>query len=63
MPKPINLAYQDFKEKLVELVNGSGLPMCFVADCMTIVLDKVQDAAETQLLNARKEEAEKANED
>lgn len=56
MPKPINLAYADFKEKLVALVNESGLPMFMVAECLSLVLDKVQEVAAAQLEQARKAE-------
>ena len=59
MAKAINVAYQDFKEKLVGLVNESGLPMFMVAECLTLVLDKVQAVANAQLEQARKE-AEKS---
>lgn len=57
MAKAINVAYQDFKEKLVGLVNESGLPMFMVAECLTILLDRVNAAANQQLEQARKEEA------
>ena len=56
MQKPINVAYQDFKERLVALVNESGLPMFLVQECLTLVLDKVQAVAAAQLEQARKEE-------
>ena len=56
MAKQINVAYADFKEKLVGLVNESGLPMFLVAECLTLVLDRVQAMAAEQLAQARKEE-------
>lgn len=58
MAKSINVAYQDFKESLVRLVNESGLPMFLVAECLTLVLDKVQQVANAQLAEERKKEAE-----
>lgn len=57
MAKAINVAYQEFKEKMVGLVNESGLPMFMVAECLTILLDRVNAAANQQLEQARKEEA------
>ena len=58
MPKSINVAYADFKENLVQLVNDSKLPMFMVAECLTLVLDKVQEVANAQLEAERKREIE-----
>lgn len=58
MAKSINVAYAEFKEKLVALVNESNLPMFLVGECMTLVLDKVQQVAQAQLAEERKKEAE-----
>ena len=58
MAKSVNVAYADFKENLVQLVNESGLPMFLVAECLTLVLDKVQAVANAQLAEERKKEAE-----
>ena len=58
MAKSINVVYQDFKEAVVKLVNESGLPMFLVAECLTLVLDKVQQVAQAQLAEERKKEAE-----
>lgn len=58
MAKSINVVYQDFKEAVVKLVNESGLPMFLVAECLTLVLDKVQAVAQAQLAEERKKEAE-----
>ena len=63
MPKSINVAYADFKENLVKLVNESGLPMFMVAECMTLVLDKVQQVAQAQLAEERKKETEQTDAD
>ena len=58
MAKSVNVAYADFKENLVQLVNESGLPMFLVAEALTLVLDKVQQVAQAQLAEERKKEAE-----
>lgn len=58
MAKSINVAYAEFKEKLVALVNESNLPMFLVGECMTLVLEKVQQVANAQLAEERKKEAE-----
>lgn len=58
MQKSVNVAYADFKENLVQLVNESGLPMFLVAEALTLVLDKVQQVAQAQLAEERKKEAE-----
>ena len=63
MAKSVNVAYADFKENLVQLVNESGLPMFLVAECLTLVLDKVQQVANAQLAEERKKEAEANAED
>lgn len=63
MPKSINVAYADFKENLVKLVNESGLPMFMVAECMTLVLDRVQQVAQAQLAEERKKETEQTDAD
>lgn len=57
MAKSVNVAYADFKESLVQLVNESGLPMFLVAEALTLVLDKVQQVAQAQLAEERKKEA------
>lgn len=61
MAKSVNVAYADFKENLVQLVNESGLPMFLVAECLTLVLDKVQAVANAQLAEERKKEADADN--
>lgn len=58
MAKSIYVSYADFKENLVNLVNDAGLPMFMVAECLTLVLDKVQQVAQAQLAEERKKEAE-----
>ena len=58
MPKSINVAYADFKENLVQLVNESRLPMFLVAEALTLVLDKVQQVAQAQLAEERKKESD-----
>ena len=63
MSKSINVAYADFKENLVKLVNESGLPMFMVAECMTLVFDKVQQVAQAQLAEERKKETEQTDAD
>lgn len=63
MPKSINVAYADFKENLVKLVNGSGLPMFLVADALALVLEKVQQVSQAQLAEDRKKEAEQTDAD
>lgn len=57
MAKSIYVSYADFKENLVNLVNDAGLPMFMVAECLTLVLDKVQQVAQAQLAEERKKEA------
>ena len=56
--KQINVAYQEFKEELVRLINTSGLPMFLVAECLTLVQSKVQEVANQQLEQAKKQERE-----
>lgn len=56
--KQINVAYQEFKEGLVQLINTSGLPMFLVAECLTLVQSKVQEVANQQLEQAKKQERE-----
>lgn len=58
MAKSIYVSYADFKENLVNLVNDAGLPMFMVAECLTLVLDKVQQVAQAQLAEERKKEDE-----
>lgn len=56
--KQINVAYQEFKEELIQLINKSGLPMFLVGECLTLVQAKVQEVANQQLEQAKKQERE-----
>lgn len=64
MDKPIELARQEFIEKLVDVVNGSQLPAFVVADVFRNMVVQLDQAAAAQLEQARKayeeQEAKKA---
>lgn len=64
MDKPIELARQEFIEKLVDVVNGSQLPAFVAADVFRNMVVQLDQAAAAQLEQARKayeeQEAKKA---
>lgn len=61
--RQINVAYQEFKEGLVALINNSGVPMFMIRDCLELVLTKVAQVADQELTQAKeKEQTEQTDE-
>lgn len=58
--KQINVAYQEFKESVVRMINDSGLPMFMVSDALTLIKTTVDEIAKRELAEARKMEAVEA---
>ena len=54
----INVAYQNFKENLVSLINNSGLPMFMISECLEIVKARTDEVAARQLQDARRQDTE-----
>ncbi len=57
MKKPLSIRKDEFTRTLAEVINGSELPACVVADTMSILLSVIQGQADEQLLRDRKEYA------
>lgn len=55
----IILAYEKFKNDLVDLVNNSGLPMAMMQTVMEQALVQINQAAMQQLAKAKEEDGEK----
>ena len=55
----IILAYEKFKNDLVNLVNNSGLPMAMMQTVMEQALVQINQAAMNQLAKAKEEEEQK----
>ena len=55
----IILAYEKFKNDLVNLVNNSGLPMAMMQTVMEQALVQINQAAMQQLAKAKEEDGEK----
>lgn len=63
--RQINVAYQDLKENMVNLINHAGVPMFLVQELLELIQNKVTLLAAQELEQARqkeKEEAEKQRE-
>lgn len=54
----INVAYQEFKTKLVDLINNSGVPMFMIQECLELVQTKVSQLAAQELEQAKREDEE-----
>lgn len=66
MDKPITVARKEFIDKLVELINGSGLPAFILADVLAGCMKEVSELADKQYqadLKAYKESEEKEAEE
>ena len=55
----IILAYEKFKNDLINLVNNSGLPMAMMQTVMEQALVQINQAAMQQLAKAKEEEEQK----
>ena len=55
--KQINVAYDEFKRSLVDLINGSELPMFLVSECLTVVKARADEIAAAQLAEAKEQES------
>lgn len=56
--RQINVAYQEFKTGLVNLINNSGVPMFMIRECLELVQARVSALADQELEQARRKEAE-----
>lgn len=63
MDKPITLAQREFKDKIVQAINDSGLPAFIISPVLRQALDKVEEIEEQQYLADKKayEEREENN--
>ena len=63
MDKPITLAQREFKDKIVQAINDSGLPAFVISPVLRQALDKVEEIEEQQYLADKKayEEMEENN--
>ena len=60
--RQINVAYQEFKEGLVNLINNSGVPMFMIRECLELVQSRVSALADQELVQAKQKEAEDQSE-
>lgn len=58
MQKPLEIAYEEFVRRLVETVNGSGLPPFVVAQCLRAVLSEVDALAKQHYEQAKEKYSE-----
>lgn len=59
----IILAYEKFKNDLVNLVNNSGVPMFMIRECMDLVLTKVAQVADQELARVKEQTVEAETEE
>lgn len=55
MNKPLMVARQEFSEKLVELVNGSGVPLAVAEPILANILSLVRQSMQEQYEKEKKE--------
>lgn len=55
MNKPMMVARQEFSEKLVELVNGSGVPLAVAEPILANILSLVRQSMQEQYEKEKKE--------
>lgn len=55
MNKPMMVARQEFSEKLVELVNGSGVPLAVAEPILADILSLVRQSMQEQYEKEKKE--------
>lgn len=55
MNKPMMVARQEFSEKLVELVNNSGIPLAVAEPILTNILSLVRQSMQEQYEKEKKE--------
>lgn len=60
--KQTNVAYQEFKTGLVNLINNSGVPMFMIRECLELVQARVSALADQELVQAKQKEAEDQSE-
>lgn len=48
MNKPINVAYEDFKQELTDLINNSGLPAFIIEPVLLNYLNETRSVAKKQ---------------
>lgn len=58
--RQINVAYQDLKENMVNLINHAGVPMFMVQELLELIQNKVTLLAAQELEQARQKEKEEA---
>lgn len=56
--RQINVAYQDLKESMVNLINHAGVPMFMVQELLELIQTKVSALAAQELADARQKEME-----
>lgn len=56
--RQINVAYQDLKENMVNLINHAGVPMFMVQELLELIQTKVSALAAQELADARQKEME-----
>lgn len=52
--KPINLVYKETEDKLVEVINNSGLPAFALKSIIDKILPQLNQLEQSQLVEARK---------
>ena len=58
--RQINIAYQELKENMVNLINHAGVPMFMVQELLELIQNKVTVLADQELEQARQKEKEEA---
>lgn len=53
--KPINLVYKETEDKLVEVINNSGLPAFALKSIIEKILPQLNQLEQTQLVEAQKQ--------
>ena len=48
MNKPLSVAYEDFKQSLLTIINNSGLPMCMMEVILQNYLNEVKLLSQRQ---------------
>lgn len=56
--RQVNVAYQDLKENMVNLINHAGVPMFMVQELLELIQNKVSALAAQELADARQKEME-----
>lgn len=50
MDKPFSIIYEEFKQKLSELINGSGLPVIVIESVLQNYLNEINNIVRNQYL-------------